>query len=151
MSPSRAGSSRSSSWRIFSSARLGLWPFPFSSEIFLYRLVFYFHSVLCLLGCFRLEGKTKFNFCCRQKKIGNIKAKNWIKSFCKEICTFAQRLASDIFSSCLLIKKTPDNKNLGKVSSKFAIFWHEYCQYVLSARFQLGNWSAPARLGSEPS
>ena len=33
MSPSRAGSSHSSSWRIFSSARLGSWPFHFSSKL----------------------------------------------------------------------------------------------------------------------
>ena len=33
MSPSRAGSSRSSSWRIFSSAQLGLWPFSLQREI----------------------------------------------------------------------------------------------------------------------
>ena len=38
MSPSRAGSSQGSSWTIFSSARLGLWPFPSSSEISLLRL-----------------------------------------------------------------------------------------------------------------
>ena len=38
MSPSRAGLSHSLSWRIFSSARLGSWPFPFSSEISLCRL-----------------------------------------------------------------------------------------------------------------
>ena len=34
MSPSRAGSSHSSSWSIFSSARLGSWPFCFSSDLF---------------------------------------------------------------------------------------------------------------------
>ena len=33
MSPSQTGSSHSSSWRIFSSALLGLWPFPLSSKI----------------------------------------------------------------------------------------------------------------------
>ena len=34
MSPSRACSSHSSSWSIFSSARLGSWPFSFSSDLF---------------------------------------------------------------------------------------------------------------------
>ena len=33
MSPSRAGSSQSSSWRIFSLARVGLWPFSLQLEI----------------------------------------------------------------------------------------------------------------------
>ena len=33
MSPSRAGLSHSSSWGIFSSARLGSWPFPLSSKL----------------------------------------------------------------------------------------------------------------------
>ena len=38
MSPSRAGSSQGSSWTIFSSDRLGSWPFPSSSGISLLRL-----------------------------------------------------------------------------------------------------------------
>ena len=56
MSPSRVGSSQSSNWRIFSLARLGLWPFPLQLEIknrpktsrnFDFDLIFLLFSYLC--------------------------------------------------------------------------------------------------------
>ena len=74
--------------------------------IFFFNLVFNFQLVLDLLGCFRLEGKTEFNFRCRQKKIREYQSQKLIKrelnkSLCKEICTFAQRLASDLLCQLL--------------------------------------------------
>ena len=86
MCPSRAGLSHSSSWRIFSSAWLVTFSFQLRNfptkarklslfcqlapwdlvlrAYFFQNLVFNFHSVLGLLGYFRLEGKTEFNFWC---------------------------------------------------------------------------------------
>ena len=135
MSPSQAGSSHSSSWRIFGSAcDLFLSARKFSYEgskigrilgsffenwhhgldtkgIFFFKnLIFNFHSVLSLLGCFRLEGKTEFNFGC----------------------------------SCLLTWKLLIIKTWGKNEFKICYFL-TYILSVMLARFQLGNWSAPAR------
>ena len=106
MSPSRVGSSRSSSWRIFSSARLGSWPFPFSSKISLCRLenrqnTGLFYSCIHCIFCHSAEFFTfTYSYI------------TWFKTL--HICKLPSYL------------KTFDNKNLGK--NEFAIFWHTYCR-----------------------
>ena len=117
MSPSRAGSSHSSSWRFFSSARLGSWPFllqlgfenwPKTSwKLFIINLFWKWLNYVLL--CHINSDKWLWI-----DWIHDTEAKIWKKMLLNNVH----------WKICYLIK------------------------YILSARFQLGNWSAPARLGS---
>ena len=125
MSPSRAGSSHSSSWRIFSSA----------------RLVTFFSQ---------LETKNwpktsrSFDFVI----LNNYFSKMGLKMI--KLCTIIHKLQystpwmSIVLHIFIEIRKFDGSFGVG---TKICYFL-TYILSVLSARFQLENWSAPARLGS---
>ena len=123
MSPSRAGSSHSSSWRIFSSARL----VTFFTSARNWKLA---------------KNELKFNFF---KKLVLKMTKYVPKSYISTLKTpFV--LHKFKWMSMKLIRTE------AKLGNKLRICYILTCILsLLSARFQLENWSTPAQLGSEPS
>ena len=116
MSPSQAGSSQSSSWRIFGSAR-DLFPFSSKSKIGRKRAKFFFYYYFRLCSYIIV-----FNFL--KHLLSYINSYKWSYNWLELVIIM------------ILVEN-----------------WEFYCSFKLglkknSARFQLENWSAPARLGS---
>ena len=140
MSPSRAGSSDNSRWRIFSSARRGAWPFSLQLES---------------------ENRPKTS-----RKWAKIRFSIFIIKLYWKLLNYAAKLYNSTLKTPYLlindheidwnhvIEAKSDNKNLGKNEfKKFETFWHTYCQLSFSSKMKvpqlgltwLGTFTARAR------